>query len=229
MQAIGENLWILRYPQQLAGVELGRNVTVIRLRTGAVVIHSTAPFLPGDIEAIRRCGVPSALVEASWLHDTFSRAGHAAFFGVPFFAPEGFSRRTGLPAQPLVKFPSAWSEELIVVGLEGLPRVREHVFFHHPSRTLIVADLVFHFGSGTTGWTRFFLRWAAGIREQPGMSRFFRFLIRDAARFGHSLRRVMQWDFERIVVGHGDVIEREAKEKLARALAASGFSHSPAR
>jgi hypothetical protein len=34
---------------------------------------------------------------------------------------------------------------------------------------------------------------------------------------------ILAWDFDRVIVGHGDVIERGGKEKLRAALAAAGF------
>jgi hypothetical protein len=101
--------------------------------------------------------------------------------------------------------------------------VREHVFLHRPTRTLIVADLVFNFGPKSSRLTRSLFRWGGGIRAFPGVSRYFRFSIRDRAAFARSVQQMMQWDFDRIIVGHGDIIESSGKNKLAAALAAAAF------
>jgi len=55
------------------------------------------------------------------------------------------------------------------------------------------------------------------------MSRMFRLMIRDRATFAESIRQMMQWDFDRIIVAHGEMIETNAKATLAKALAARGF------
>ena len=65
-----------------------------------------------------------------------------------------------------------------------------------------------------------FLRATGGIHEYPGMSRLFRFLIKDRAAFMDSISEIAEHDFERIVVAHGDPIVHDAKATLLRVLGA---------
>ncbi|HEY0369499.1 MAG TPA: hypothetical protein VGC85_07875, partial [Chthoniobacterales bacterium] len=58
------------------------------------------------------------------------------------------------------------------------------------------------------------------LRNGIGMSFFFRFMIKDRAAFIESVRPILSLDFDRIVVGHGDVIERDAKQIFMRELRA---------
>ncbi|MCA1660583.1 MAG: hypothetical protein LC642_08640 [Verrucomicrobiaceae bacterium] len=104
--------------------------------------------------------------------------------------------------------------------LAGMPKVQEHVFFHRPSRTLIVCDFFFNFGQSASTWSRFFTRYVMGLKNGVGMSAFFRMGIKDRAAFIESLRPIMAWDFERIIVGHGDVIDRDARRVFCEELAA---------
>ena len=215
-----------RYPLPLLGTDVGRRVTVIRLpSSGQLVIHSTGPFAASDVTAIRALGQPGWLVEATNVHDTFARVGHAAFPDVPYLGPPGFARVAGLPAvRSLAEPPAAWADTLEVLPLGGVPRAREHVFLHRPSRTLIVADLLFNVGPDASAWTRFLLRWVAGLRGGPGVSRVFRRLaVRDFGALRASLERLLAWDFDRVIVGHGDVIASGGKPRLTAALAAAGF------
>ena len=48
--------------------------------------------------------------------------------------------------------------------------------------------------------------------------------VKDKAAFESSLATILGWDFERVIVGHGDVIDFDGKAKLRAALAAAGFS-----
>jgi hypothetical protein len=116
-----------------------------------------------------------------------------------------------------------WGEELKILRLDGNPSMKEHVVFHPLSRTLIVADLLFNFGPDTPGWTRFLLRGAVGARHHPGMSRRFRMAIKDKAAFQRSADALLAWDFDRIIVGHGETIETDGKRRLSRALKEGGF------
>jgi len=187
------------------------------------VIHSTGPFTPEDVTAIQRLGKPGWLLEAIMWHDTFARRGREAFPNIPFLAPEGFSELVGFPTQPLIAAPAAWANELEVLRLEGIPRIQEHVVFHRPSGTLIVGDLLFNFGPETSPWTRFLVLCAVGSKHHPGMSRPFRMVIRDNAAFQRSMETVMRWEFDRVVVGHGVIIQSDGKRQLSDALKAAGF------
>ena len=222
MQPVANDLWVLRYPLALLGMPMGRTVTVIRLRSGELVIHSTGPFTASDVAAIHAVGKPAWVLDATLSHDTFATAGRNAFPDAPYFAPEGFPVRGG-SGFSLRTLPASWEDELEVLPLDGMPRVREHAFFHKPTRTLIVADLVFNFGAESSAWMRGLFRVVGGIRSYPGMSRLFKLLIRDRVAFSSSIQRLMQWDFDRLIVGHGEIIESGAKPQVAAALAQRGF------
>ena len=113
-----------------------------------------------------------------------------------------------------------------VARLEGVPSMEEHAVFHAPSRTLIVADLLFNFGGEASWWTHLLAIVAVGREHHPGISRSFAFTLKDRAAFERSLGVVMAWDFDRVVVGHGATIERDGKQRLADALQRAGFRPS---
>lgn len=218
MKQIAENLWTLHYPLSVLGTQHGRTVTIIRLRSGRLVIHSMAPFSSGDVASIQNLGGVGWLVEAMLLHDTYAGEGHAAFPNIPFLGPPGFSEAVGFSAADLLPPPAEWQGELEVIPLKGAPMLEEHAFYHAPSKTLIVADLVFNFSPEETGWNRFFHRYIAGFKRYPGMSRVFRMCIRDRAVFRQSLQELFSKDFDRVIVGHGNLIEANGKALLREAL-----------
>ncbi|HYF36722.1 MAG TPA: hypothetical protein VD994_15610 [Prosthecobacter sp.] len=226
MNNIAEHVWLLRYPLSIVGTQHGRNVTVIRLSSGKTILHSLAPFTTADVAAISGLGPPGWLVEAMLLHDTYAREGQQAFPGVPFLAPPGFSKQIDPPALPLLPTPVEWGDEIDVISIEGAPRLKEHVMLHRPSRSLIVADLIFNFRSDERGWDRFFHRHIAGFKRYPGISRIFKLCVTDRAAFQSSVSKVMEWDFDRIIVGHGEVIECDGKALLQRALADAGLPYA---
>jgi hypothetical protein len=225
MQQLAENLWLLRYPQRFFGMQIGRNVTVMRLANGGVVIHSTAPFTPEDRQRIQAVGEPRWMVEPTNFHDTFAEQGRSAFPHVPYLVPDGFPRAGKLNAERLTAQPQ-WGEELQVRRIEGMPYVQEHAFFHAPSRTLIVADLVFNFGDDAPAWTRFLARHFMRLPNLSGMSLAFRFMIRDKTAFLRSVADVLRWDFDRIIVGHGEIIQSGGKERIRLVLEKFGLTRA---
>lgn len=220
---VTENLWLLAYPLKILGADLRRNVTVIRLRSGKLVIHSTAPFTPADVGAIRALGEPGWLLDGILRHDTFAKEGREAFPGIPYLAPEGFSEVVGFSTTPIVPAPVEWDGELLALEIQGAPVARDTALLHVPSRTLILTELVFNFGDHQPIWTELLLRVAVGGEHHPGMSRPFKAGVKDEAAFKSSLETILAWDFDRVIVGHGDVIETDGKAKLRAALDAAGF------
>jgi hypothetical protein len=109
MQQLHDNLWIKRYPLSVLGTN-GRTVTMIRLPSGKLIVHSMAPFTPSDVAQIRALGEPAWLVEAMMLHDTYARArqGRDTFPDVPFHEPEGFSEVVKFSTLPLQTAPTEW-------------------------------------------------------------------------------------------------------------------------
>lgn len=223
LQPIAENLWLLAYPLKMLGADLRRNVTLIRLRSGKVVIHSTAPFSPEDVTAIRALGEPGWLLDGILRHDTFAKDGREAFPGIPYLAPPGFSEVVGFPTIPIVPAPAEWEGELLAHEIQGAPEARDTALLHQPSRTLILTELVFNFGEDEPLWTELLLRVAVGGEHHPGMSRPFKLGVKDEAAFRESMETILSWDFDRVMVGHGDVIAQDGKAKLRHALEVAGF------
>lgn len=222
MKQLAENLWIKGYPLSVLGTRHGRNVTVIRLEDGRLVIHSMAPFPPADLEGIRSLGEPAWLLESMLLHDTYAKEGHGLFPDLPFLGPPGFSEVVGFPTEPLFPPPMAWAGQIEVIPIRGAPKLEEHAVLHVASKTLIVADLIFNFSSDESGWNHVFHRYIAGFRRYPGMSRVFKFFIHDKQAFRASIDEILGKDFDRIIVGHGNVIETDGKNLLRRGLGDAG-------
>ncbi len=223
MTPFGENIWLLTYPLKKLGADVRRNSTVIRLQTGEIVIHSTAPFTPEDVAEVGRLGQPKWLVDAMLDHDTFAQEGRAAFPEAVYLGPPDFQDKVDFPVQPILPAPPAWGSELEAIALEGVPSLEEYVFLHAPSRTLITCDLVFNFGYDEPAWTEFLLKLAVGSEHHPGMSKPFKGAIKDEAAFKASIGRMLAWDFDRVIVGHGDPITSGGKEKVQAMLRQAGF------
>jgi len=223
MKQLAENLWIKGYPLSVFGTRHGRNVTVIRLSSGELIIHSMAPFPAADIQGIRALGEPTWLVESMLLHDTYAKEGRDLFPGIPFLGPPGFSEIVKFSTEPLYPAPLEWNGEVEVIPIRGAPKLEEQAVLHVPSRTLILADLIFNFPAEESGWNRFFHRHIAGFKRYPGMSRIFKLFITDKGAFRKSIDEIAAKDFDRVIVGHGNVIETNGKELLLRGLRDAGL------
>src|SRR5438445_11451305 len=152
---IADDVMLMSFPWRTLGIDFRRNVTLLRLADGRVVVHSTAPFTEQDIAVIKRFGEPGWLVEATLMHDTFAKEGRKALPNIPYLAPDGFAKASGVQTDSLLPPPRDWDSEIDVLRIDGV-RMNEHALFHRWSRTLVVADLFFSFPEETSGWPRFF-------------------------------------------------------------------------
>jgi hypothetical protein len=215
---LADEVALISFPWRVLGIDFRRNVTLLRLADGRVVVHSTAPFTQQDIVAIRRFGEPSWLVEATLMHDTFAKEGRKALQNIPYLAPAGFSEATGVRTESLSPLPQEWDGEIDVLRIDGA-RMNEHALFHRRSRTLVLADLFFSFPQEASGWPRFFVRHVMRLPRLFGISAVYRlFVIRDKEAFAHSMRALLALDFERLVVAHCQAIETDAKHTVEQAL-----------
>jgi hypothetical protein len=218
---LNDDVAVMRYPLRAFGIDFGRNVTLLRLRDGRVVIHSSAPFSPQDVARIREFGEPAWLVDATRMHDTFAREARLALPSVSYLAPGPLK---GISTIPLLPSPSDWKGEIEVLKIDGLRKIDEHAFFHRASRTLVLADLLFHFPPQTRGWPRFFVRHVMRLPRLIGISAFFRLMMRDKEAFGRSMASVLGWNFDRVIVAHREVIETDGRRQLRDALSGCGIN-----
>ena len=207
----------MSFPWNVFRIDFARNVTLLRLRDGRVVIRSSAPFTIKDVAAIRRFGEPAWLVDATLLHDTFAQEGRAAFPDLPYLAPDGFTKATGIPTEPLGSPPSHWKDEIDVLKLDG-NRMNEHALFHRRSATLVVGDLFFSFPKETRGWAGFFVRHIMRLPRLFGISVLFRMTIRDREAFKRSMKALLQWNFDCLVMAHREPLDKNAKPTVEQAL-----------
>src|SRR5437899_11724455 len=219
---IADDVMVMSFPWRTLGIDFRRNVTLLRLADGRVVVHSTAPFTEQDIAVIKRFGEPGWLVEATLMHDTFAKQGRAALPNITYLAPDGFAKATEVPTESLLPPPQEWDGEIDVFKIDGV-RMNEHALFHRRSRTLVVADLFFSFPEETSGWPRFFVRHLMRLPRLFGISSFYRgLIIQDKLAFERSMCALLNLDFEGLLVAPYEPIETEAKRMDEEAVANAG-------
>jgi hypothetical protein len=103
--------------------------------------------------------------------------------------------------------------------LGGAARVDERLFFHRASRTLLGVDVAFNV-RGATGFFRFAM-WLNDANDKLCMTRLGKsqYLDDHAAAARSVDAACAAWDFDRLVVAHGEVYESGAREALHAAYA----------
>ncbi|WP_373048788.1 DUF4336 domain-containing protein [Vulgatibacter sp.] len=220
MNELARGLWIHDAPFSLFGLQLGARMTVVELPGRGLLLHAPVQLDEGTEQQLRALGEVRHLVAPNLLHHLFLPDAARRFAGARLHGPPGIERKhPALTFELLGEAPDpAWAGVIDQQRIEGIPALRETVFLHRPSRTLVCTDLVFHFRQARGLLTRLYLRLngALGGVKQTGL---LRSAVKDRAAARRSLDRVLAWDFDRVVMAHGEVLERGGKEALRDATA----------
>jgi hypothetical protein len=193
---------------------MGRLMVVIRLGSGALLVHSPAELTEALRSDLLELGEVGFVVPASSLHGhLYMEQYRDAYPGAKLFAAPGLQRkRTDLSFDgELSSTPEpGWSQDLDQAVFSGHSRLTEIEFFHAKTRTLITGDLCFNIGADWPSSTRL-LAWGPSMKRRLGPTTAFRQGIGDHEAARRSLHRILDWDFDRIVPGHGEIVDTNGK------------------
>ncbi len=221
MIQLGRDLWTVERPQRFLGLPVGTRMNVIRLEDGSLLLYAPVALdsaLRHELDALGRVRFA---VAPNRVHHLYAGEVAQAYPEARLWVAPGLERkRPDLLYDGILgdEAPQAWRGQVDQCLFRGRPYENEVVFLHHASRTLLLCDLAFNFGPRAHFAVRTLMR---GIRSYGrfGPSRLDPLLIRDRAAARASLERILAWDFDRIVVAHGDVLEHGGREALRRGYA----------
>jgi len=219
LQQLDTDIWIAERPQRFYGLEVGARMTVIRLPDGSLLLHSPLALVAELRQELDAIGRVRFAVAPNRFHHLYAGEVARAYPEARLWAAPGVERkRPDLEIAGMLgdEAPEEWKHEVGQVFFRGRPFENEVAFLHRASRTLILCDLAFNFGPRTAPFTRVLMRLLGGY-GRFGTSSLDRFLIRDRQAARQSLERILAWDFDRVVVAHGDVLERGGREALRSA------------
>ncbi|HXQ22323.1 MAG TPA: DUF4336 domain-containing protein [Candidatus Acidoferrales bacterium] len=215
------DLWTVNRRQRLAGIQVGTRMTVIRLPEQRLWLHSPValtPELRADLDAL---GTPCFAVAPNRYHHLYAGEYTTAYPDLQLFVAPGLDiKRPDLRIAGVLHDtgPDGWRDCIDQVVVRGYPMFNEVVFFHGASHTLLTSDLVFNIQGDSPALTRWIFRAIAGY-GRFGPTLFERVMIRDRATARVSFQRILSWNFDRVILAHGHVLERGGRDALRRGYA----------
>jgi hypothetical protein len=210
-----DDLFTRDAPLSFMGFKLGTRMTVIRLRDKTLLVHSPVALDDATKKEIDALGEVAHVVAPSLFHHLHAGPAIAAYPKATLWAPRALrDKRKDLRIDRDLEDATAgtWREDLVPVAIEGT-MLGETVFVHPSSRSVVSADLTENFTSSDHLPTRLYLK-AGGVYGKPGWNRLLRFVYRDKRAARRSVDRLLEHDFDRLFLAHGDVIETGAKRAL---------------
>lgn len=218
LQPLDEDIWSLDQPFSLKGIEIGTRTTIVKLPDGGLWLHSPGPEVGAAYKSLGRAGEVKHLVAPNAFHYLYLEQASQLFPAAERWGPGAVAKkRPGLAIRRLGdEAPPAWAAVLQQQALKGLIS-QEYVFFHTPSRSLILTDLLLHLfpADALSG----VLLGAGGLKGKlTGGPLISKVWLRDRKALRDSLLAIQSWDFARIVMSHGRIVEADAKARFEAAL-----------
>lgn len=207
----------------LPGVYLPVRASIIKLET-ATIMMSPCELSEDDIFNIKSSTEVSDIVAPNLLHHHYIIKALGAFPRARLWhAPGMMEKIPEVPWQrPLDLKTWPFRRELELHMIEGAPRVNECVFYHRATKTLYVTDLCFNIEHPKGFLTPVTFR-MMGTYKKFAVSNMWNRFVEDKEAFKKSMNYILSWDFERIVMAHGEIVEHEAKTRLRTSLASLGL------
>lgn len=223
LREFGPEIWIVDGPTvtAAAGFHYPTRMAIIRLCDGGLFLWSPVA-LTDDLRAeMESLGDVRYLIAPNSLHHLFVGDWQQAYPNAKAYAPPGLrQKRKDLKFDgDLGDAPIAdWAEDIDLVVMRGSLITAEVVFFHRKSGTVLFTDLIQHFQpQWFKGWRAIVARLDLMVAAEPAVPRKFRaaFINRTAARA--SIRRILDWPAEKVLMAHGDPITEGGRDFLHRA------------
>jgi len=217
---LAQDIWTAVSSQVFLGMEVGTRMTVVRLASGFLLVHSPIPPTDAIREELSRLGEVRFIIAPNKYHHLYAGEFAAAYPDARLYGAPGLAeKRKDLRFHgTLSDEPEAfWEDSLKQHVFQGIPAVNEVVFFHSVSRTVIFTDLVFNFSSDLTPGQKLFAL-LDGVYEKTAVSRLTRYiLLGDRKKARLSADKILEWDFDRVVLAHKDVVHEDGYEAVRKA------------
>jgi len=218
---IHNQIWLLEYPVRFGGMNLFGRMTIIRTKTGDLVIHDPCKIESEVKNEINAIGKVKYIIAPGSYHHLFVTDFQKEYPDAETFLCPGLERK-----RPDIEFDwilgnkpdHRWKNDLEQVLVHGTKYIWEVAFFHKPSKTLLLVDLLENIGDNYQHpagallrfwWKVIFRMWnnpKAAPEYQMGWGN------KDIVR--KDLNKILSWKADRVILAHGELIEDDVDSVL---------------
>ena len=224
MQQVDNNIWVAEQPLKFMGLSIRTRMTVIRLINNCLLLISPIHITKKTKQQLDRLGTVKYLIAPNLFHYLYIAECQKIYPKAKVFAPPLLEKK-----QPNLKIDrvfvqdeidfnseleySLFKEFQVLMGTK-IKTVNEIVFYHPSSKTLIITDSAFNFDDTFPLVTQLAAR-VLGSYKTLKPSWLEKIAIQDKQEAKKSIDKILAWDFNRVIMGHGTIVETDARQKLA--------------
>ena len=228
LKLVADDIWIVDGPVirfRAFGIRIpfATRATIIRLEGDRLFVHSPTPLVPGLKAEIDRTGVPRWIVGPNRLHYWWIPDWRSAYPEAEVYLAPRISEQAGgridFDCRTLDQ-PSGypWEGPIKTLSVPGT-YMTEVVFFHVPSRTLVLTDLIENFEREKLGIVMRLMTRLGGVRDPDGStpSDLRASFLKQLPQVKSAVETMIAWDPQRIILAHGRWYTHGGTAELRRA------------
>ena len=222
---IDANISIAQQKQKYIGLEVGTKMTIISVDNNELVIISPIKINDRLLNQINEIGIVKHIIAPNLFHYLYASDFKKLFPSAIFWA--GSDLKIKCPHLSIDQtlnheggnFNSSL-EYLFFDGFKtttfnGFESLKEFVFFHSPSKTLILTDTAYNIDNSFSPFLQLVAK-ITGDFNNLKPSFLEKIATTDKEKIKESVKKVLEWNFDRVIVAHGSLIESNGKDKLRK-------------
>ena len=217
-------IYIVEYPIRFGGMDLFSRMTIVRLKDGKLWLHSPCKVDAALKSEIDKLGEVAYIVAPGNFHHLYVSDLQRDYPKAETFLCPGLEKKRAdlgfdwiLGNRPDPR----WESDFEQVVIQGTRIINEVAFLHKPTRTLILVDLLENIGDDYTHDAGLLLRfwWKAVFHmwNNPKPAPEYQLGWGDKEIVRKGLKKILSWEFERIIIAHGNLIDTDAKAVATKA------------
>lgn len=223
LQQVDCDLWVAEQPLKFMGLPVGTRMTVVRLEDNFLLLISPIHITPEIRQQLNDLGTVKYLAAPNLFHYLYLAQCQQIYSQSQVLAPPGLETK-----QPNLKIDKIFTQDDIQFGsqleytlfagfqaliVSQIKTVNEIVFYHPSTKTLIITDSAFNFDN-TFPWVTQLAARVIGSYQNLKPSWLEKIAVQDKQQAQKSIDKILSWDFERVIMGHGTIVETNAKREL---------------
>lgn len=220
LNGVDKNIWTLEGDEvKMFLIPFHTRMTIVRLSDDKLWLHSPIELNSERLSIVKQLGEVSYIVAPNTFHHLFVGDWLKQFpsarlwgaNGLPEKRPDlSFSGRLKESPEP------QWEKDIDQLYFQGSKVLTEVVFLHKQSKTLIMTDIIQnHDRKHEVLFWKMVKNIIGVLSPNGGVPRDLRMTIRDKTAARKSLEKLLSWDFDRLIIGHGLCIDAHAKEYVS--------------
>lgn len=223
LRQIDSDIWVAEQPLKYGAIDVGTRMTVIRSNNDQLSIISPIKINDAIKKQLDEIGIVTNIIAPNLFHYLFASDCKNLFPDATFWADLGLKKKKpDLPIDKTFDYKGGdlsdhlkyiFFDGFKTITLNGFSPLNEFIFYHVLSRTLILTDTAFNFDDSFSFSTKLVAK-LIGSYNNLSSSLLERIATTDKNKIKNTLQKILDWDFDRVIMAHGSIVDSHGKEKL---------------